>query len=93
LALLQQPELDLQLLTELSPQVDCSRFGVVRPVFEATLQEFGVSQKVIAQPHIYLGMWPAWLRKTSWACSLVSDKLPCPPSYWRLLFGGRLKQH
>ena len=29
-------------------------------VFEATLQEFGVRQKLIAQPHIYLGMWCAY---------------------------------
>jgi len=49
------------------PTVDCSRFDVIRPVFEATLREFGVQQKVMAQPHIYFGMWPAWLRGTSWA--------------------------
>ena len=29
-------------------------------MFEATLQEFGVRQKLIAQPHIYLGMWCAY---------------------------------
>ena len=42
------------------------QFDVARPVFEATLREFKVSQKVISQPHIYFGMWPAWLRGTSW---------------------------
>ena len=71
----------------LCPPRPLPRFAVLRPVFEATLAEFGVKQKVISQPHIYLGMWPAWLRGTSWACSLVSKIRPCPQSYWGVLFG------
>ena len=61
-------------LHHIFPTVDCSRFPAIRPVFEQTLREFGVQQKVIAQPHIYFGMWPAWLRGTSWATAASREK-------------------
>ena len=61
-------------LHHIFPTVDCSRFPTIRPVFEQTLREFGVQQKVIAQPHIYFGMWPAWLRGTSWATAASREK-------------------
>ena len=48
------------------PTVDCSKFPAIRDVFEETLKEFGVQQKLVAQPHISLQMVPAWLRGTSW---------------------------
>ena len=44
----------------------------IRPVFEETLREFGVEQKLVPQPRIYLGMWPAWLRGTSLERGVVS---------------------
>ena len=47
------------------PTLDCSRFDTVRPVFEATLREFGVRQQLLPQPAVYFGMWPAWLRGIS----------------------------
>ena len=59
-------------LHHIFPTVDCSRFDIIRPVFERTLREFGVQQKCIAQPHIYLAMFPAWLRGTLW-----EDTMPC----------------
>lgn len=34
-------------LHHIFPTVDCSRFDIVRPVFEKTLAEFGVQQKLI----------------------------------------------
>eukprot|EP00928_Gymnodinium_smaydae_P064357 TRINITY_DN47703_c0_g1_i1.p1 TRINITY_DN47703_c0_g1~~TRINITY_DN47703_c0_g1_i1.p1 ORF type:complete len:459 (-),score=28.18 TRINITY_DN47703_c0_g1_i1:83-1399(-) len=58
-------------LHHIFPTVDCSRFDVIRPAFEKTLDEFGIHQKVIAQPYIYFGMFPAWLRGTVWE-SLVA---------------------
>ena len=61
-------------LHHIFPTVDCSRFPAIRPVFEQTLREFGVQQKVIAQPYIYFGMWPAWLRGTSWATAASREK-------------------
>jgi fatty acid desaturase len=48
------------------PTVDCSKFEVIRPVFEETLKEYGVRQKLLAQPMITWRMLPAWLRGTRW---------------------------
>ena len=53
-------------LHHIFPTVDCSKFDIVRPVFEATLADFGVRQKCIGLFEIYMGMFPAWLRGTQW---------------------------
>ena len=51
-------------LHHLFPTLDCSRFQQVLPVSLATLTAFKVKQKLVPQPLIYFGMWPAWLRGT-----------------------------
>ena len=44
------------------PTLDCSKYEIIKPVFDETLLEFGLRQKLLPMPAIYFGMWPAWLR-------------------------------
>ena len=45
------------------PTLDCSKFEIIKTIFDETLVEFGLKQKLLPMPAIYFGMWPAWLRK------------------------------